>query len=133
MVRHGKGGKDRYVLLSERLLAALREYWKASRPADHLFPGRYGRGHVAPSSVRAVFACAASEVGIKKKLTPHLLRHSFATHMLELGADIRAIQVLLGHNHIDTTAGYTSVSTQHIQRLRSPFDVLGTPEATVLG
>ncbi|MGH7410929.1 MAG: tyrosine-type recombinase/integrase [Candidatus Methylomirabilis sp.] len=132
-VRLGKGAKDRYVMLSERLLGALREYWKISRPHDVLFPGRYGRGHIDPSSVRATLACAASEISLKKKVTPHVLRHSFATHLLELGTSIRVVQALLGHAHIDATAGYTNVSSQHIQRVRSPFDVLGTAEASVLG
>ncbi len=132
-IRQGKGAKDRYIMLSERLLIALREYWKLSRPSGYLFPGQHGKGHVAPCSVRATLACAAVEAGIKKKVTPHVLRHCFATHLLELGENIRVIQVLLGHSHIDSTAGYTSVSSQRIQRVRSPLDVLGTAEASVLG
>lgn len=132
-VHLGKGAKDRYVMLSERLLPTLREYWKIGRPHDYLFPGRYGRGHIDPASVRATLAAAAAGIGIKKKVTPHVLRHSFATHLLELGESIRVIQVLLGHAHLDATAGYTHVSSQLIRRIRSPFDVLGTAEATVLG
>jgi integrase/recombinase XerD len=132
-IRRGKGAKDRYIMLSERLLTALREYWKITRPSGYLFPGQHGKGHVAPSSVRATLACAAVEAGIKKKVTPHVLRHCFATHLLELGENIRIIQALLGHSHIDSTAGYTSVSSERIQRVRSPLDVLGTAEASVLG
>lgn len=132
-VHLGKGAKDRYVMLSERLLVALRQYWKISHPRDYLFPARHSRNHIDPASVRATLACAASKVNITKKVTPHILRHSFATHLLELGESIRVIQALLGHAHIDATAGYTSVSSQHIQRVRSPFDVLGTAEASVLG
>ena len=132
-VRLGKGGKDRYVMLSERLLDALREHWQANPPSDYLFPGRYGRGHIDPASVRATVECAATAAGIKKRVTPHVLRHSFATHLLELGNDSRVIQELLGHRHIATTACYTGVSTLHIQRVRSPLDVLGTTEASVLG
>jgi integrase/recombinase XerD len=133
LVRQGKGGKDRYVMLSQTFLDALRECWQSAPPTEYLFPGRYGRGHIDPASVRATVECAVAAAGIKKRVTPHVLRHSFATHMLELGNDTRVIQELLGHRHIATTAGYTGVSTLHIQRVRSPLDVLGTAEASVLG
>jgi integrase/recombinase XerD len=132
-VRQGKGGKDRYVMLPAKLLDAMRVYWRMEKPADFLFPGQHGRSHIAPASLRATVECATSAAGIKKRVTPHSLRHSFATHLLELGTDSRIIQALLGHSHITTTSDYTDVSTQFLQRVRSPLDLLGTAEASVLG
>lgn len=135
-VREGKGARDRYVMLSKMLLQVLRTYWretKATRTGDFLFEGECGVGHISPESVRSAMRGAVAKAGIKKKVTPHMLRHSFATHLLELGTDLRVIQVLLGHRHIQVTTRYTNVSTQHIQRVRSPFDLLGTPAGKVLG
>jgi integrase/recombinase XerD len=114
-------------------LDAMRVYWRMEKPADFLFPGQHGRSHIAPASLRATVECATSAAGIKKRVTPHSLRHSFATHLLELGTDSRIIQALLGHSHITTTSDYTDVSTQFLQRVRSPLDLLGTAEASVLG
>lgn len=130
-VRQGKGGSDRYVMLSRRLLCALRAYWKKYRPTEFLFPGRSGSLH--PANVRAVFRRATVEAGMSKKVSPHVLRHSFATHLLEMGTDLRVVQVLLGHRHLQMTARYTSVSTRHLQRIRNPFDLLGRPESHLLG
>jgi site-specific recombinase XerD len=122
-VRRGKRGRDRFVMLSERLLELLRIYWKLERPPGvYLFTGLTKRGHVSPEGVRRVLAEAARRVGLLKRVTPHVLRHSFATHLLERGADIRTIQVLLGHNSIRSTARYTHVSERHIRATPSPLD-----------
>jgi site-specific recombinase XerD len=123
-VRQAKGKKDRYVMLSPRLLEVLRAYWKKYRPADLLFPGRCaGR----PLTTRQVYrACrqAAEAAGLTKHVTVHTLRHSFATHLLEGGIDLRTIQVLLGHGSIKTTALYAHVTTQRVQAVASPLDCL---------
>ncbi len=121
-VEHGKGGKDRYVMLSTQLLSILRTYWRLARPEDWLFPGRDG-----PIDVQVLYsacrsACAAA--GLGKRVTVHTLRHSFATHLLENGTDIRIIQVLLGHNNLSTTARYTRVSTGLIAKTQSPLERL---------
>lgn len=127
-VRLGKGGKDRYVMLSKRLLEFLRAHWVRVRPqGEWLFPGRVAGQHISPSAVRQALEAAAKKAGVKKKVTPHLLRHSFATHLLEDGADIRVIQVLLGHSSIRSTARYTQVSTRHIASVKSPLDRLPKP------
>lgn len=123
-VEHGKGGKDRYTVLSARLLTLLRTYWRLQRPVDYLFPGTKAGTHLQPDSVREVCHQAAQMAGLTKRVTPHLLRHSFATHLLENGTDTRAIQVLLGHRRMDTTARYTAVSPQTVARLTSPLDHL---------
>lgn len=121
-VEHGKGGKDRYVMLSLQLLSILRVYWRIARPKDWLFPGRDG-----PIDVQVLYsacrsACAAAKLG--KRVTVHTLRHSFATHLLENGTDIRIIQVLLGHNNLSSTARYTRVSTGLIAKTQSPLERL---------
>ncbi len=123
-VEHGKGGKDRYVMLSAQLLRILRVYWRLARPKDWLFPGRDG---TAPVDVQVLYsACrsARAAAGIDKRVTVHTLRHSFATHLLENGTDIRIIQVLLGHNNLSSTARYTKVSNSLIRRTESPLDRL---------
>lgn len=121
-VEHGKGGKDRYVMLSAQLLGILRTYWRLARPKDWLFPGRDG-----PIDVQVLYsacrsACAAAKLG--KRVTVHTLRHSFATHLLENGTDIRIIQVLLGHSNLSSTARYTRVSTGLIAKTESPLERL---------
>jgi site-specific recombinase XerD len=133
-VREGKRQRDRYVMLSQRLLDGLRSYWIATKPPRDglLFPGAVPGRPVAPETVRKVLRKAAAAVGLSKRVTPHVLRHGFATHLLEAGTDIRVIQALLGHASIRTTAGYTHVSAEHIGRTKSPLDVLGTEEAKVL-
>jgi len=123
-VEHGKGGKDRYVMLSEQLLTILRTYWRLARPKDWLFPGR---DDSAPIDVQVLYsacrsACTAAKLG--KRVTVHTLRHSFATHLLENGTDIRIIQILLGHSNLSTTARYTRVSAGLIARTPSPLDRL---------
>ena len=132
-VRAGKGKKDRYVMLSCRLLTLLRDYWRGQRPpGDVLFPGRQGDS-VSTTAVREALGRAAQACGIQKRVTPHLLRHSFATHLIEAGADVRTVQVVLGHSSIRTTARYMRVSTRHIAATESPYDLLGTVAGKVLG
>lgn len=123
-VEHGKGGKDRNVMLSAQLLAILRVYWRLARPEVWLFPGRE---KTKPIDVQVLYsACrsARTAAGIDKRVTVHTLRHSFATHLLESGTDIRIIQVLLGHNNLSTTARYTKVSNTLIRSTTSPLDRL---------
>lgn len=128
-IRDGKRGRDRYVMLPVRLLLCLREYWKAVRPSgDWLFPGRLPGGHIGPGAVRDAVRKAAGDAGITKRVTPHVLRHSFATHLLESGSDIRTIQVLLGHGSIRTTERYVKVSKAHVGKVKSPLDLLDTAE-----
>jgi site-specific recombinase XerD len=133
-VRRGKGGKDRYVMLSERLLEMLREYWKRVRPTGRwLFPGRSKGTHLHPTTLRWALKKAVKASKLKKRVTVHTLRHSFATHLHEMGNDIRFIQAVLGHASIRTTERYTQVSNKQVARKKSPLDVLGTKEGAVLG
>lgn len=133
-VGDGKGGDERYSMLSERLLVMLRAYWRETRPAKpYLFPGRPRTRAISPNAVRQVIDRVVERCSFSKRVTPHTLRHSCATHMLEKGDDIRTIQVLLGHRSIRTTQMYAQVSSRHIARTKSPLDVLGTEEGGVLG
>jgi len=127
-VHHGKGQKDRYVMLSPRLLAILRAYWKAARPGDFLFPGAAPEQPLTTGSVRKVCSRARRAAGLSKHVTVHTLRHSFATHLLEAGTDLRTIQVLLGHHSFSTTARYVHVATASLPSTRSPFDRLDLTE-----
>jgi len=123
-VEHGKGGKDRTVMLSAQLLNILRAYWRLARPQRWLFPGR---DEMKPIDVQVLHAaCRSARVaaGLAKRVTVHTLRHSFATHLLENGTDIRIIQVLLGHANLSSTARYTKVSNRLISRTQSPLDRL---------
>ena len=134
IVRDGKGGVDHCTVLSTRLLECLREYWREERPeGGWMFPGRHPDRHLQPDAVRAAFRAARIAAGIQKQATPHALRHSFATHLLESGVDTAVIQALLGHKHIRTTMVYTHVSAETIGRTTSPLDLLDTPSAAVLG
>lgn len=129
-IRGTKGRRDRFVPLPERVLFALRQYWRTVRPEGHfLFPGKEPGRYVSVDAVRHHLHEAALKVGLQKRVTPHVLRHSFGTHLLELGTDIRVIQMLLGHTSIRTTLRYTRVTPRHVARVQSPIDVLGTPEA----
>jgi integrase/recombinase XerD len=123
-VRNGKGRKDRYVMLSPRLLEILRAYWKAVRPGDILFPGATPDRPIATGTVRKVCYRARLAAGFGKHVVVHTLRHSFATHLLEAGTDLRTIQVLLGHRSFNTTARYVHVATASLPSIRSPLDRL---------
>ena len=130
----GKGDKERCTLLSPRLLRELREYWRETRPQDGwLFPGKTRAGHIGKAAARKVFRDAVQVAGITKKITPHVLRHSFATHLIDAGTDVTVVQVLLGHSSVKTTQIYTHISVEQIARTRSPLDLLGTPAGTILG
>jgi len=127
-VTAGKGGKDRDLPLSPVLLETLREYWRWRKPKLYLFPTRSRRVQSAePISDKTVWiACseAARRAGIHKRVTPHTLRHSWATHLLEAGTDLRTIQVLLGHGDLETTAQYLHLSRRHLQAVTNPLDGL---------
>ena len=123
-VREGKGSKDRYVMLSPKLLGLLRAYWKAARPRLWLFPGGNADRPITPSAVRKACQRAREAAGLGKHVTVHTLRHSFATHLLEAGTDLRTIQVLLGHHSPRTTAVYTHVSPAAVRATVSPLDRL---------
>ena len=125
-VRQGKGRKDRYVMLSPRLLVVLREYWKAARPADWLFPGDIPGNPITGKAVHKVCVQAGRAARLGKHVTVHTLRHSFATHLLEAGTDIRTIQILLGHRNLKTTAIYTHVSPTAGETTQSPLDRLAS-------
>ena len=123
-VQQSKGRKDRYVMLSKRLLLVLREYLKAARPKDYLFPGRSPGRHLTTKSVWSACKQAAHRAGITKNIYTHTMWHSFATHLLENGTDLRTIQILLGHRNLNTTAIYTHVLRKHIESTPSPLDLL---------
>jgi integrase/recombinase XerD len=123
-VNQGKGRKDRYVMLSPRLLELLRQYWRACRPKTWLFPGHAPEQPMTRSALARACAAVARRARLGKKVTPHRLRHSFATHLLESGVDIRTIQALLGHRSLRTTALYTYVSMQKVVATGSPLDLL---------
>jgi len=134
-IEQSKGRKDRHVMLSPETLDLLRQWWKARRGFDAttplqerwLFPGRKPSTPMTTRQLRRLFYEAANEAGIKKSVTLHVLRHSFATHLLERGTDIRLIQALLGHDKLDTTARYTRVATGMIAGIESPLDLLSQP------
>ncbi len=123
-VEHGEGGKDRYVMLSPQLLQILRAYWRLARPGRRLFPGREAGEPVSVAALQEACRVAARRAELAKPVTVHTLRHSFATHLLEAGTDIRIIQVLLGHGRLSTTARYTQVATTLIADTTSPLDRL---------
>ena len=123
-VEQGKGRKDRYAMLSERLLQVLRRYWLAFRPPHYLFPSWRENRHMSTTALQLACREAALRSGLHKKITVHTLRHSFATHLLENGTDLRVIQVLLGHDRVDTTARYARVSPQVVAATVSPLDRL---------
>jgi site-specific recombinase XerD len=123
-IEDGKGGRDRYAMLSPRLLEILRAYWRRGRPSSWLFPGQEPGSHVSRGALQSACRAARQRARIDKRVTTHSLRHSFATHLLESGTDIRIIQVLLGHTHLETTARYAQVATGLIAGTVSPFDQL---------
>jgi len=122
-IKGAKGKKDRISLLSENTLQILREYYKSYKPKVYLFESPKG-GKYSPTSVANILKKSAKKAGISKNVTPHMLRHSFATHLLEQGTDLRYIQELLGHNSSKTTEIYTHVSKKAIDRIRNPIDDL---------
>jgi integrase/recombinase XerD len=127
-IRQGKGSRDRDVPLTPKLLEALREYWRRKKPKSYLFPSTSGhRGLEQPISDKTVWnVCkeAAARAGIQKKIGPHTLRHSFATHHMEAGTDLRTIQLLLGHAHLEHTTVYLHLSQRHLHAAINPLDQL---------
>jgi integrase/recombinase XerD len=123
LIERAKGKKDRYINLPETILAQLREYYIVYKPKEYLFEGQYG-GQYSSRSVQSVFKNSLKLAGIKKPVGIHSLRHSYATHLLETGTDIRFIQELLGHNDIKTTLIYTNVTDKSLRKIKSPLDML---------
>ncbi len=128
-VEHGKGGKDRHAMLSPQLLDLLRHWYRLARPRGWLFPGQDPTNPISTRQLTRACHAAADIAAINKRVTPHTLRHSFATHLLEQDIDIRVIQVLLGHAKLETTALYTHVAATTIRAVISPLDRL-TPLST---
>ena len=127
-VRGGKGNKDRYVMLSPRLLACLEEYWRFAKPRKPwLFPGRDGDRPLTTHAANKALLTLLADGTFKKHITPHSLRHAFATHLLEAGTNLRAIQLLLGHCNLSTTARYTHMTALHMGRIKSPLDLPSDP------
>jgi len=127
-IRAGKGGRDRYVMLSPTLLSALQDYFKQYRPEKWLFYGQSKSDPLQPRTIQKVIKAAALAAKIRKNVTPHVLRHSFATHLLERGTNLRYIQELLGHSSIKTTMIYTHVSRRSLSEVVSPLDWLETDD-----
>ncbi|MBA3712031.1 MAG: site-specific integrase [Pyrinomonadaceae bacterium] len=123
-IQQGKGHKDRYVMLSEVLLQVLRRYWQAARPTTWLFPSYKPDQPISSSAVQRASQRAAREAGLSKQVTVRMLRHCFATHLLEAGTNIRVIQTLLGHSSVSTTQRYTHISTGVVRATHSPLDDL---------
>lgn len=122
LVRCGKGRKDRCTLLSEKLIPVLKRQMLLKKPTDYLFTGAQGSGHLTPESAEKIVKKAAKEAEVMKKVSCHTLRHSFATHLLESGTDIRYIQELLGHAKLETTQIYTKVTSNNLQNIKSPLE-----------
>ena len=123
-IEQGKGRKDRLAMLSPQLLELLRDWWRIARPKAWLFPGQNPVNHIRVRQLNRAVHAAADMAKITKRVTPHTLRHSFATHLLEQNTDIRVIQVLLGHAKLETTALYARVATNTIRTIISPLDRL---------
>ncbi len=122
-VEQGKGRKDRNVMLSPKLLGLLRSYWKAERPKVWLFPGDLPSQPISTRAVAKACLKARRRSGISKRITPHSLRHAFAVHLLEAGTNLRTIQLLLGHRHLTTTAGYLQIAVSKVCATLSPLDL----------
>jgi integrase/recombinase XerD len=127
-VNQGKNRKDRYVMLSPRLLEILRTYWLDAHPRDWLFPGDIPGHPISADAIRQACNRARQRSGIQKSITPHSLRHAFATHLLETGTDVRRIQLLMGHRSLSTTSRYLRIATSTVCATESPFDLLPHPE-----
>jgi Site-specific recombinase XerD len=134
-LRHGKGQKDRLVPLSPRLLQVLRAYWRGYRPATWLFPGIQPALALTDGTVQRICKRTARRAGLSKRVHPHTLRHSFATHLLEAGVDLLSVQALLGHSHFHTTAKYLHVSMRRLQQLPQLLEglVVARPVLTASG
>ncbi len=126
-VRQGKGGEDRYTLLSPRLLEALRRYWREHRPGHWLFPNASGSAPIDVSTAQRMYCAARDAAGIPREGGIHSLRHAFATHLLESGVDLPTIQRLLGHGYISTTMRYLHLSRSRVTGTTSPLDLLEPP------
>jgi integrase/recombinase XerD len=126
-VEQGKGQKDRYVMLSPKLLEILRDWWRVDRPGHWLFPGNVPGQHINEHTVEQECRKAREISKIPKPITPHLLRHAFAVHLLENGTDVRTIQLLLGHRNLATTARYLRIATSKVCSTTSPLDLLPCP------
>lgn len=131
-VQQGKGRKDRYTILSERLLKELRIYWKMYRPPVWLFSSRDTKRALSIGTAQRVYYHAKDKTGIQKGKGIHILRHCFATHLLEAGVDLRTIQMLMGHKSIMTTMGYLQLTRKHLSSTQSPLDLLKVPDNTKL-
>ena len=129
-VEQGKGGRDRHAMLSPVLLELLRDWWRIARPKAWLFPGRDPLQPMSTRQLNRACHAAANMAEITKRVSPHTLRHSFATHLLEQNTDIRVIQVLLGHAKVDTTALYTHIATNTIRAVMSPLERLSLKPRT---
>ena len=123
-IKGAKGRKDRYTLLSEMALEILRKYWRDYKPDKWLFEGARKERYISTRTVQHILEHACTQAGIRKDISVHTLRHSFATHLLESGVDLRYIQELLGHAHSKTTEIYTHVSTKSLGKIQSPLDSL---------
>ena len=126
-VEQGKGQKDRYVMLSPKLLEILRDWWRLDKPKPWLFPGDIPGRHITRSAVELACREAHQVSRISKPITPHSMRHAFAVHLLEFGTDVRRIQLLLGHRSLATTARYLRIATSKVCSTTSPFDLLPQP------
>lgn len=122
-VRHGKGGKDRVTILPQSLALEVNEYIRRYRLTDLLFPSKHGKP-LTTRNIQAIITRAAKRAKINKHVTPHKMRHSFATHLLEAGTDVRVIQELLGHSNLQTTQIYTHVSREQIGKVHSPLEAV---------
>ena len=130
-IEQGKGRRDRYVMLSPSLLETLRAYWRACKPKTYMFPGDGGNRPLSDSSAQKAFNKARDRAGIKKRVSFHTLRHSFATHLLEDGTNVRKIQTLLGHRSLQSTERYTHLAQNYLNQTRSPLDRLRSKEVPV--
>jgi len=126
-VAQGKGHKDRYVMLSPKLLEILRSYWRAVRPKEWLFPGGREDRPITKDAVEAACQKARRLAGLPKPVTPHSFRHAFAVHLLESGTNLRTIQLLLGHRSLATTSKYLRIATSKVCATSSPLDLLPHP------
>ena len=126
-IEQGKGRKDRYVQLSPKLLELLRSYWRKVRPREWLFPGQVPSEPLSRDAVGQAVTHASERAGLKKRPSPHSLRHAYAVHLLEAGTDLRKIQLLLGHRSLSTTARYLRLATSTVCATTSPLDLLPYP------